>query len=264
MRVLVVDDDLGMCENLTFGLRAFGGHEVIAAQTLASATEIARAQRFQAGFIDLRFPEGSGIDVLRTFVLLQPKAYAFLMSAYQHAEQVVEALMLGAVFVPKWLDIEHFARLLSHSRIIRPSEARTNSDEDLCTHGVKPLQRNAEQEWADLIIRGLQSTEDPRTLEIWCRAAGVSRTVLEERHAHAGIRAYDGKCLVRLLWAVRAAQTCNARPIDMLRADGRTAAHILGQFATNTKVSLYTLVELQSFVTDHAAVAELARRLPRP
>jgi DNA-binding NarL/FixJ family response regulator len=91
MRVLVVDDDAGVCENLTIGLRAFGGHEVIAEQDLASGIAIARSQRFHAAFIYLRFPEGSGIDALRAFVLAQPHAHAFLMSAHQQPDEIVKA-----------------------------------------------------------------------------------------------------------------------------------------------------------------------------
>jgi len=263
MRVLVIDDDPGVCENLTIGLRTFGGHEVIAAQSLASGIALARSQRFHAGFIDLRFPEGSGIDALRTFVIVQPRAYAFLMSAYQQPEEVVEALTLGAVFVPKWLDVERLAQILSHAQTVRPLEAEVYTDADSCVSGWRPAQRTAAEHWAELVIRGVQSLDDPRTLQIWCRAAGVSRTVLEERHAHAGIKAYDGKCLVRLLWAIRTAQACGARPIDMLEADARTAAHILGRFATANTISLHASLELQSLVTDPAAVAEVARRLSR-
>jgi CheY-like chemotaxis protein len=263
MRVLIVDDDPSTCENLSIGLRVFGGHEVIATQNVASGIEIARSQRFHAGFIDLRFPEGSGIEALRTFVLAQPHAYAFLMSAHQQPEEVVEALTLGAVFVPKWLDVEHLAQLLSHAQTVRPLEADASPDEDFRTRGLRSGQRSAEEDWAELIISGVQSAEDPRTLQIWCRAAGVSRTVLEERHAQAGIKAYDGKCLVRLLWAIRTAQACDGRPIDVLVGDARTAQHILGGFATTNAISLREVLDRQSFVTNPVAVAELARRFKR-
>jgi DNA-binding NarL/FixJ family response regulator len=261
MRVLVVDDDPGTCENLTIGLRAFGGHDVIAAQNVASGIAKAHAQRFHAGFIDLHFPEGSGLDALRAFVCAQPRAHAFLMSAYEEQEDVVEALALGAVFVPKWIDVEHLALILSRTHASRVPEPPDHFDPDFCTARVRSTPKDAEESWAELVLRGLLSGDDPRTLEIWCRAAGVSRTVLEERHADAGIRAYDAKCLTRLLWAIKAAQACGARPIDMLKADPRTAGQLLGRFATTNAIPLRIALESQTFVTNPAAMAALARRL---
>lgn len=263
MRVLVVDDDLGTCQNLAIGLRAFGSHDVIAAHNIASGIAKAHAQRFHAGFIDLHFPEGSGIDVLRAFVCAQPGAYAFLMSAYEQQDDIVEALALGAVFVPKWLDVEHLALILSRARAVRPLEPKGDRDADCCDAGLRLLPRSPEQAWAELVARSVLSPDDPRTLEIWCRAVGVSRTILEERHAEAGIKAYDAKRLMRLLWAIRTAQAYGARPIDMLKADARTAGQILGRFATTSAIPLETVLESQTFVTKPAAVAALARRFSR-
>lgn len=88
MQVFVVDDDVDTCDNLRIGLRAFGDREVIVAYDVASGVATAPAARFQAGFIDLSFLDGSGIDGLRAFVLARPGARAFLMSAYQQQESV--------------------------------------------------------------------------------------------------------------------------------------------------------------------------------
>jgi hypothetical protein len=79
----------------------------------------------------------------------------------------------------------------------------------------------------------------------------------------AGIKAYDAKRLMRLLWAIRTAQASGARPIDMLKADVRTAGQILGRFATTSAIPLQTVLELQTFVTNPAAVAALARQVSR-
>jgi CheY-like chemotaxis protein len=65
MKILLVDDDAGIVDELGHFLRR-RGHEVVEAPGVAEARRIlGGAARFDAVLTDLRMPDGSGLDVLR-------------------------------------------------------------------------------------------------------------------------------------------------------------------------------------------------------
>lgn len=61
----------------------------------------------------------------------------------------------------------------------------------------------AARRWACFILLAGDAPDDPRTLDEWARAAGVSRSVLVEACARLGVHPRDARDLARMLRLVR-------------------------------------------------------------
>ncbi|WP_136440458.1 sigma-54-dependent transcriptional regulator [Pacificoceanicola onchidii] len=111
-RVLIIDDDLSMRNSLVDLVEAAGW----TAKALARATEAARwITQFQPDVIltDLRMPEMSGLDLLRSLEAGPPLV---LISAHGDIPVAVEAMSAGAYsFVEKPYDPKRLLLILSHA-----------------------------------------------------------------------------------------------------------------------------------------------------
>ena len=63
-----------------------GGHEVIAASNIAEAFDKLSAENIDLLFIDLRMPEGNGLEVIKQVVNLPKRIKVVVCSAYVTAE----------------------------------------------------------------------------------------------------------------------------------------------------------------------------------
>jgi two-component system phosphate regulon response regulator PhoB len=91
-RILVVEDEPDMAQVLQFNLRR-QGHEVVHGESLKAADGHLAAQRFDLILLDLRLPDGSGLDFLKDHPDAAP---TIVVSALGDEETVVAALNLGA------------------------------------------------------------------------------------------------------------------------------------------------------------------------
>lgn len=91
-RILVVEDEPDMARVLQFNLTR-QGHEVVHAGTLAAAGHQLATETFALVLLDLRLPDGSGLDFLREHRAAVP---VIVVSALGDEATVVEALNLGA------------------------------------------------------------------------------------------------------------------------------------------------------------------------
>ena len=96
LRILVVDDEPSMREMLRIVLRR-DGFEVALAQNGHEAIQQLQAGSFDMLLSDIRMPDMSGVDVLRTAKSLDPQIIAFMMTAFASTETAVEAMRLGAL-----------------------------------------------------------------------------------------------------------------------------------------------------------------------
>ena len=63
--MLIIDDDLVLCETLSLMVEGMG-LATQSAQTLAQGLEMARAGAFDVVLLDVRMPDGNGLDALST------------------------------------------------------------------------------------------------------------------------------------------------------------------------------------------------------
>jgi DNA-binding NtrC family response regulator len=103
--VLVVEDEPSIREGLVRALRA-ASLSVIAAESLAEARAALRSRACDCVLLDLRLPDGNGLDVLaeiRTSVEAPPVIVA---TSYDDGERIIRAMRLGAhEYVTKPFDL---------------------------------------------------------------------------------------------------------------------------------------------------------------
>ena len=71
MRVLIVEDDVGIADGLAASLR-HGGYAVEIRGTVAHAWDLLRAESFDAVLLDLGLPDGDGTELLRRLRASRP------------------------------------------------------------------------------------------------------------------------------------------------------------------------------------------------
>jgi len=93
---LVVDDDIVLRPRLARALRE-RGYDVREAEDVASARAAAIAGAHIAwALVDLRLPDGSGLDVVRTLTEHNPGAKIVVLTGYGSIANALEAVRLGA------------------------------------------------------------------------------------------------------------------------------------------------------------------------
>jgi DNA-binding NtrC family response regulator len=108
-RVLIIDDNLGLAENIAEMLQ-LDGH---ATQIAASAEEaFPKALEDEPDLVvtDFRLPGISGAAFLRQFLVKREHVRAMVMSAYTDETTIAEARNAGATFMPKPLDLMRLSR----------------------------------------------------------------------------------------------------------------------------------------------------------
>jgi two-component system response regulator AtoC len=94
-KILIVDDESFICENLERILKEEQYHTVIA-QDGRTALGSIRDESIDLVFLDLKLPDISGIDILKKIKEFDPDLLVIVMTGYASVESAVEALKLGA------------------------------------------------------------------------------------------------------------------------------------------------------------------------
>ncbi len=105
-RFLVVDDDAAFRGRLVKAIEARGLH-AYGADSPEEAVVLARRHGAQAAVVDLRMPGGSGLDVVRDLVSLDPAMQVVVLTGYGSIATAVEAVRRGAInYLTKPLDAD--------------------------------------------------------------------------------------------------------------------------------------------------------------
>ncbi len=95
MRILIVEDELGLREGLRDLLRG-DGHEVELAADGAVAVELGTAQPFDVIVLDLMLPRLDGVEVCRRLRAARPGVGILMLTARQSLDDKVRGLSEGA------------------------------------------------------------------------------------------------------------------------------------------------------------------------
>jgi len=99
--ILVIDDDDGVRKTCVELLRA-RGHETLAAASVGEGLRLFANRRPAAVILDLKLPDGAGIDVLRELQRQAPGIPVVVISGYGSVTEAVEAMKVGAAeFIEK-------------------------------------------------------------------------------------------------------------------------------------------------------------------
>ena len=110
-RALIIDDEENFAESLAMVLDDM--FDISIANSLESARERLAEQDYVIILLDVRLPEGNGVDYIREFKTLQSNIIIVMLTAHATVENAVAALKLGAAdYFTKPIDIPKFKREL--------------------------------------------------------------------------------------------------------------------------------------------------------
>ncbi len=133
MRALIVDDEKNIRKVLHVLLAEddFAVHE---ASTINNANGLISRHYFDIAIIDLRLPDGSGIDVLKAVKEQSPDTVVLVITAFASTETAVEAMKSGAYdYVTKPFNLEELRIVLKNIK-----------EKIILQNRVKELQRYAD------------------------------------------------------------------------------------------------------------------------
>jgi CheY-like chemotaxis protein len=131
--ILVVDDEVDTCRNLSDILTDLGYH-VDTAYNGPSALELAHQRTYDIALLDLKMPGMDGLTLYRELRKLQAGTVAIIVTAYASKTTTEEALAVGAWHVlSKPVD---FPRLLGlvYETLGQPVVMVVDDDPDLCAN----------------------------------------------------------------------------------------------------------------------------------
>ena len=100
-KVLVVDDEADIRELLEITLSRMG-LDTFSAGDVTSAQRLLNEHTFQLCLTDMRLPDGTGIDLVRSIQKQQPDLPVAVVTAYGSVESAIDSLKAGAFdFVSK-------------------------------------------------------------------------------------------------------------------------------------------------------------------
>lgn len=138
--LLVVDDELGMRQFLTHLLQR-EGHTVRVAENGQEAMTLLQQEPTDLMLSDIRMPDMTGIDLLRTARESYPQLEVIMMTAFANVDTAREAFLLGAYdFVQKPFDNdllkETVARALEKITLVKENDALLEENKVLI-HGQR-------------------------------------------------------------------------------------------------------------------------------
>jgi CheY-like chemotaxis protein len=130
-RILVVDDDVDICRNLSDILTDLG-YAIDVAHDGPSALELVRQRNYDVALLDLKMPGMDGLTLYREIKNLRSGTVALLVTAYAGPDIADEALAAGAwKVVSKPVDLSKLLTLVDEA-IERPLVLVVDDDRDLC------------------------------------------------------------------------------------------------------------------------------------
>src|SRR5688500_7926752 len=101
MRVLIVDDDPGICRTPRIALET-SGHVASDAASGAKALKALEDEGYEVCFLDVQLGNENGLDVLAKVLKSHPTLAVVMFTAYANIATAVEAMRRGAFdFIPK-------------------------------------------------------------------------------------------------------------------------------------------------------------------
>ena len=131
-KILVVDDDVDTCENLSDILTDFG-HEVRIAHNGREALQRAEETPFDIVLLDLQMPGMDGLDLCRELKRSVPTTVAILITGFADSETERRAAQIGIWrLLPKPLKVELLMPLVQQA-IEQPMLLLVDDDADFCS-----------------------------------------------------------------------------------------------------------------------------------
>ena len=224
---------------------------VACAQTVHDVLRLSFDDEWDIAVIDMVSDQSVGLDVLRT-LRERPHAPACVVTLrFGHEFWKAEAMSLGAFQCIEQPITATLLTALVHAaaEFRRGAPAQTHAD-SVAWHALS--------RWADVVVRGVESGDDPRTLAEWGRAVAVSTGALRNWCRTAGIPARGSLLFARTLRAVIRHSSTAAPPEDLLNiVDRRTLTKVLraaGGTGSTLPNGIQDFLQRQTFIKNASAL----------
>jgi len=106
MKIIVIDDDTALARSLQIHLGR-GGHDIDLFHTAREGIAALRAGTYEIAFVDLKLPDGTGLEVLKDLQKCGSNCLAVMITGTQDMKATIEAVRLGAFdYIRKPLDLD--------------------------------------------------------------------------------------------------------------------------------------------------------------
>lgn len=112
MQVLVVDDEPNIRRLVEKELGS-ERRRIATAGTVREALTLFKRETFDLALLDMRLPDGSGLDLLTDFQELAPEAQVIVITGYGDVDTAVQAMKMGAYdYITKPFDLDRLALVM--------------------------------------------------------------------------------------------------------------------------------------------------------
>ncbi len=155
-RVLIVDDDPGICSILTCILEQ-KGYSVNCAHSCSEAIRLAEKKKPSAALLDQVLPDGRGTELINLLKKIEPECVGIIMSAYANLDSAIAAMEAGAFhYIPKPIQHENLLSLLDRVfEVIRLREEMKRVEDRL---------RRQSWEWESRYLTLVEAAKDGVTI----------------------------------------------------------------------------------------------------
>lgn len=121
-RLLVLDDEEGMCKLLK-SILGSDGYDIVVSRSASASLELIASEHFDLAIVDIKMPEMTGIEFLEKALDIKPGLHFIMISAYGSIENAVDSIKLGAFdYITKPFDKEQIRlsvkKALEHAFLI--------------------------------------------------------------------------------------------------------------------------------------------------
>ena len=118
-RILIVDDNISLCETMSFILR-HNGYAVTTAHSGPEAIERVRERPFDIIFMDIKMPVMDGVETYRKIEKIRPEALVVMITAYAVKDMIQKELQKRACeIIYKPLDIENVLAVIEEAKKLK-------------------------------------------------------------------------------------------------------------------------------------------------
>lgn len=112
MQVLVVDDEPNIRRLVEKELSSERRH-ITTAGTVGDALALFRREAFDLALLDMRLPDGNGLDLLADFQELAPEVQVIVITGFGDVDNAVQAMKMGAYdYITKPFDLDRLALVM--------------------------------------------------------------------------------------------------------------------------------------------------------
>ena len=135
-KILIIDDDKLVCSSIANVARSLG-YESAQAFTLEEGLDVIRSAPFDVVFLDVRMPDGNGIDILPQVCRNSGSPEVIVITAYGDPESVESALSKGAWdYIEKPFSKTDLAQLLKDALLYHESNTLPQAALDFEKEGI--------------------------------------------------------------------------------------------------------------------------------